>query len=99
MGYTKSPELFPRANGLVFIAGENAIPSVSVGGIEERYAGEEELPHRLPRNAAGVDGLLDKGLIARLLNSAAQISPALSLAHGAVLEKEQVSLVVSGDRN
>lgn len=92
-GYTASPELFPRANGLVFVAGENSIPSVKVGKAE-RFAGEMELPNRLPRDAAGVDELLDKALIARLLSSAAQISPALSLAHGAVLEKEQVSFPV-----
>ena len=65
----------------------------------ERFAGEVELPNRLPRNSSGVDALLDKALIARLLSSAAQISPALSLEHGAVLEKEQVGIPLRFGRN
>ncbi|KAK4702732.1 hypothetical protein P7C70_g3487, partial [Phenoliferia sp. Uapishka_3] len=80
-GYTRSPEAFTRPNGLVYVAGENSIPrteGVDVG-----------LPNRLPLSADGVAALLDQGLIARLVNASAAISPALNVANGAVVEKAQ----------
>lgn len=81
-GYTRSPEAFTRPNGLVYVAGENSIPSTGA---------DVGLPHRLPLTADGVAALLDPNLVKRLANAAAAISPALSVANGAELERSRVS--------
>lgn len=82
-GFTRSPEFFPRADGSVYVAGENSIPSV--GGGES--AG---LPNRLPEKAEEVKKLLDPKLVERLINSAGAVSKALDVKRGAVIEKQQV---------
>lgn len=92
-GFTRSPEFFPRTNGLVYIAGENSIPSTSSSG-NRRYGGEQRagqgaLPNRLPDEADDVEALLDENLIARLIVSAAAVSPLLDLAKGATIERRQ----------
>lgn len=83
-GFTRSPEFFPRSNGLVYVAGENSIPSAPVNGLEER------LPHRLPQKATDVIKLLDQKLVARLVASAGAVSDALKVENGAIIEREQL---------
>ncbi|KAI5478667.1 FAD dependent oxidoreductase [Pseudohyphozyma bogoriensis] len=82
-GYTKSPELFTRASGVVYLAGENTIPSTTnplagLGG-----------PHKLPPKAEDVKTLVDPALIKRLTTSAGVVSPNLDINTGAVLEAAQ----------
>ena len=79
-GHTKAPELFARANGLVYCAGENSITTCGADGA---------LPHRLPANVDLVRPLLDPRLVARLESAAAQCSSALDVAQGAVVEAKQ----------
>lgn len=84
MGCTAAPELFPRTNGLVYIAGENSTPTIA-SDLPQR------LPNRLPDNVELVKQLVDPLLVQRLTASAAAVSAALDVSKGAVIEKEQVS--------
>jgi hypothetical protein len=84
MGYTRSPELFPRSNGCVYVAGENSIPSTELEGADGI------LPNRLPDRADGVGKLLDQKLVGRLRRAAEAVSLALRVENGAIIEKEQV---------
>lgn len=79
-GFTAAPEFFPRANGLVYVAGENAIPSVGAQG---------RLPHKLPRTVDGVRDIIDPHLIGRLRRAAGLVSPTLDVGRGARVEVEQ----------
>ncbi|ORY92911.1 FAD dependent oxidoreductase [Leucosporidium creatinivorum] len=83
MGCTAAPELFPRTNGLVYIAGENSTPTVAADHLPQR------LPNRLPDNVVQVKQLVDPLLVQRLTASAAAVSSALDVSKGAVIEKEQ----------
>lgn len=69
------------------MAGENSIPAVE----GEDHPG---LRNRLPRTAEGVKKLVDPKLVARLTVSAAAVSKALDVKHGAVIEKQQVRRIV-----
>lgn len=73
-----------RTNGLVYVAGENSIPTAP------SYL-QERLPNRLPENVDQVKQLVDPALVQRLVAAAAAVSPALRVENGAVIEKEQVS--------
>lgn len=90
-GFTRSPEFFPRSNGLVYVAGENSIPSAPAFASSDRISGQNLLPNLLPDSPDGVKLLLDQRLIGRLITSAAMVSPALDVKNGAVVEREQVS--------
>ncbi|GAA5927723.1 hypothetical protein JCM10213_000876 [Rhodosporidiobolus nylandii] len=83
-GYTRSPELFVRTNGLIFVAGENAIPSDEAAG-ESRVG----LPNKLPGTVDEVKDMLDKRLVDRLKRAAGAVSPLLKEENGAVIVKEQ----------
>ncbi|BGO88660.1 hypothetical protein NBRC10512_003488 [Rhodotorula toruloides] len=82
-GYTRSPELFVRANGLIYVAGENSIPER--GGPQRK----DGLPNKLPDTVDGVKGLLDERCVGRLKRAAGAVSPLLKEENGAVIEKEQ----------
>ncbi|BGP21970.1 FAD dependent oxidoreductase [Rhodotorula toruloides] len=82
-GYTRSPELFVRANGLIYVAGENSIPER--GGPQRKNG----LPNKLPDTVDGVKELLDERCIGRLKRAAGAVSPLLKEENGAVVEKEQ----------
>lgn len=83
-GYTRSPELFVRANALIYVAGENSIPEK---GGPQRTKG---LPNKLPDMVDGVKDLLDDRCVGRLKRAAAAVSPLLKEENGAVIEKQQV---------
>lgn len=83
-GYTRSPELFVRANGLIYVAGENSIPEK--GGPQRR----EGLPNKLPDTVDGVKNLLDERCVGRLKRAAGAVSPLLKEENGALIEKQQV---------
>ncbi|BGP29169.1 hypothetical protein JCM10296v2_000907 [Rhodotorula toruloides] len=82
-GYTRSPELFVRANGLIYVAGENSIPERS--GPQRKNG----LPNKLPDTVDGVRELLDERCVGRLKRAAGAVSPLLKEENGAVIEKEQ----------
>lgn len=73
-GFTRSPELFCRPSGLVYVAGENT-PSQHGG---------------LPPTVGQVKAQLDQKLVRRLARSAALVSADLDVGKGAVIEREQV---------
>ncbi|GAA6038057.1 hypothetical protein JCM8097_007521 [Rhodosporidiobolus ruineniae] len=80
-GYTRSPELFCRKNGLVFVAGDDRIP--------ETTPAPGHLDNKLPPTVDGVKDLLDPNLIKRLKHAAGAASPLLKEENGAVIEAEQ----------
>ncbi|KAI5478265.1 FAD dependent oxidoreductase [Pseudohyphozyma bogoriensis] len=82
-GYTRSPEMFPRASGVVYVAGENSIPTTT-----NALAGQGG-QHKLPPRAEDVKTLLDPGLVKRLTVSAGVVSPNLDVKTGAVVEVAQ----------
>lgn len=86
-GYTRSPELFPRSNGLVYVAGENSIPTTIPAS-----KGEKDLDNGLPVVVDEVINLLDKRLVSRLSKAAGRVSKSLMVEHGAVIEKAQVRI-------
>lgn len=77
-------QVLRRANGLVYVAGENSVPSAP-SHLPSR------LPNRLPDNVDLVKQLVDPALVSRLAEAAGKVSPALRRENGAVIEKEQVS--------
>ncbi|BGP37043.1 hypothetical protein JCM10449v2_000947 [Rhodotorula kratochvilovae] len=79
-GYTRSPELFVRVNGLVYVAGENTIPET---------AAQRALPNKLPDSVDDVKGMLDARLVGRLKRAAGAVSALLKEENGAVIEKTQ----------
>lgn len=81
-GFTASPEFFPRANGRVYLAGENHAPSSSP------FASPHH-PNGLPPTVDLVKTIIDRTLVARLISAGAQCSPALDVRKGAVIEAEQ----------
>lgn len=90
MGFTASPELFPRMNGLVYVAGENSIPSTILEG---PYHNVGMLKNRLPERLDGVSKLKDEKLVERLTRAAGAVSSSLMVENGAVVVKSQVSLL------
>ncbi|GAA6005350.1 hypothetical protein JCM10207_002947 [Rhodosporidiobolus poonsookiae] len=91
-GYTRSPELFVRKNGLIYVAGENTIPETGrevrllVGGGK---ATEVVLPNKLPATVDDVRAMLDQRLVGRLKRAAGAVSALLKEENGAVIEREQ----------
>ncbi|GAA5905455.1 hypothetical protein JCM6882_003166 [Rhodosporidiobolus microsporus] len=98
-GYTRSPELFVRTNGLIYVAGENSIPSTSIGGVEKHFVAhgkaggkkdrQLELMNKLTPTVDDVKLLLDPACVGRLKRAAGAVSPLLKEENGAVIEKEQ----------
>ncbi|GAA6041708.1 hypothetical protein JCM8097_003093 [Rhodosporidiobolus ruineniae] len=80
-GYTRSPEMFVRKNGIIFVAGENRIP--------ETNPARDHLDNKLPPTVDGVKNLLDQNLINRLKRAAGAVSPLLKEENGAIIEAEQ----------
>jgi hypothetical protein len=84
-GWTRTIEYFPRPDGTVYAAGENAIPApVGDVAIDSRV-------NRLPPTSRYVYRLIDNDLVGRMLRSSAAVSPALDVNRGAKLVKADVS--------
>lgn len=88
-GFTTSPEIFYRESGIIFIAGENSIPSPP-SETPILYAGETLEANHLPPSVKGVEELLDATLLNRLIRAAKLVSPAFDVELGAVVEKSQL---------
>lgn len=85
--------MFARGNGVVYVAGENSIPS----GFGDGAEGEGGLrKNKLPKTVDGVKGLLDEGLVRRLIVAAGLVSKRLDVGRGAMVEKTQVCCLLSG---
>ncbi|GAA5830619.1 hypothetical protein JCM11251_002535 [Rhodosporidiobolus azoricus] len=95
-GYTRSPELFVRTNGLIYVAGENSIPSTSLAGVDKHFVsygkekGEKlELMNKLTPTVDDVKQLLDPACVGRLKRAAGAVSSLLKEENGAIVEKQQ----------
>ncbi|GAA5971976.1 hypothetical protein JCM21900_002624 [Sporobolomyces salmonicolor] len=94
-GFTRSPELFVRTNGLVYVAGENSIP---------RAARESDvgLDNKLPGTVDQVARMVDPTCVGRLKRAAGAVSPLLKEENGAVVERMQCGKLcyrpISSDR-
>lgn len=90
LGYTVHPDVIPRADGLVYVGGEHAIPTTVLKGKYQNDVGR--LPNRLPERVDGVSKLRDAKLLERLLRAAEIVSPALITNYGAVVHDAYVRL-------
>ncbi|GAA5971400.1 hypothetical protein JCM11641_008339 [Rhodosporidiobolus odoratus] len=88
-GYTRSPELFVRANGLIYVAGENSIPEAGGATAQRQRRDGGGLPNMLPKTVDEVKGMVDQRLVGRLKRAAGAVSPLLKEENGAVVEREQ----------
>ncbi|GAA5856401.1 hypothetical protein JCM8547_008727 [Rhodosporidiobolus lusitaniae] len=91
-GFTASPEMFTRKNGLVFVAGENSIPETGEADRTVELSGGRgrvTLLNKLPPTVDEVKEMTDPALSARLTRAAGLVSPLLDEKKGAVVEKRQ----------
>ncbi|GAA5859940.1 hypothetical protein JCM1840_001805 [Sporobolomyces johnsonii] len=92
-GFTRSPELFIRKNGLVYVAGENSIPDSAARG------SGGALENKLPGTVDQVEGMVDQECVGRLKRAAGAVSPLLKEENGAVVERMQLCYrPISSDR-
>ncbi|SCV72647.1 BQ2448_4184 [Microbotryum intermedium] len=87
-GFTKAPELFTRTSGVIYVAGENSVPS-TVAQEVGIMASPQDGPNKLPANVDDVEKLKDDKLVARLKTAAALVSARLNEEKGATIEKQQ----------
>ncbi|GAA5907763.1 hypothetical protein JCM5296_004528 [Sporobolomyces johnsonii] len=92
-GFTRSPELFVRKSGLVYVAGENSIPDSAARG------SGVGLENKLPGTVDQVEGMVDQECVGRLKRAAGAVSPLLKEENGAVVERMQLCYrPISSDR-